>query len=271
MTALTVCSVVAALLYLMAGLVIVRSMKGPNAHAPVWVRWPVGAALLIHAFVLHDGMFRNGVTLFGFGYALSEMFFFAVVILLVETWIHRLHGQFGIVLLGAVVGVLSTIIFPGQVIESAEWTPIFRWHLFMAIAAYAFMLIAFVHGILMTIQNRRLKCPTPEVKSTGFLDSLPGLVVMERIFFRIVAVGFLCMTLTLFLGALATHEAYGVYFWLDHKTVLTWIAWGLFCVLLGGRYFAGWRAKTALNWFWAGCTVFAVAYFGYSFVIELMA
>ncbi|EJX03994.1 cytochrome c assembly protein [gut metagenome] len=94
---------------------------------------------------------------------------------------------------------------------------------------------------------------------------------MERIFFRIVAVGFLCMTLTLILGAFATDEAYGVYFNPDHKTVLTWIAWCLFCVLLGGRYFAGWRAKTALNWFWAGCAVFAVAYFGYSFVIELMA
>ncbi len=271
MTALTICSVVAAILYLFAGIVIIRSMKGRNAHAPVWVRWPIGLAVLAHGYALHDGMLRDGVTTFGFGYALSEMFFFAVVILLVETWIHRLHGQFGIVLLGAVVGVLATLIFPGQTIESGEWTLIFRWHLFLAIAAYAFMLIAFVHGILMTIQNRRLKRPAPESEEAGFIDSMPGLVVMERIFFRIVAVGFLCITLTLCLGAFATYEMHGVYFSFEHKTILTWVAWILFGVLLAGRVFAGWRAKTALNWFWAGCAAFVVAYFGYSFVIELMA
>lgn len=43
-----------------------------------------------------------------------------------------------------------------------------------------------------------------------------------------------------------------------------------FGILLAGRRVAGWRARTALNWFWAGFVVFVVAYFGYSFIQELV-
>lgn len=80
-----------------------------------------------------------------------------MIILLIETWIHRLHGQFGIVLIAAAVGTLSPLLFTGQVIPSVEWTTIFRWHLLLAIAAYAFLMIAFVHAVLMALINRRLK------------------------------------------------------------------------------------------------------------------
>ena len=64
--------------------------------------------------------------------------------------------------------------------------------------------------------------------------------------------------------------AKGVYFLFDHKTILTWLAWVFFGILLAGRRVAGWRARTALNWFWAGFVVFVVAYFGYSFIQELV-
>ena len=103
------------------------------------------------------------------------------------------------------------------------------------------------------------------IEDICFLDSLPGLVVMERIFFRIVAVGFVCLTLVLLTGSFATHEMKGTWLLMDHKTLLTWIAWVIFGLLLGGRRFAGWRAKTALNWFW----VLVIAYVGYSFIREI--
>ena len=70
-----------------------------------------------------------------------------MIILLIETWIHRLHGQFGIVLVAAAVGTLepAPVHRPGD--PSVEWTTIFRWHLLLAIAAYAFLMIAFVHAV----------------------------------------------------------------------------------------------------------------------------
>ena len=269
MSALTICTVLAALLYLGTGMAIIGAMKGEGARASNLLRWPVLAALVLQGYALHGEMFRNEVVHFGFGYAMSEMFFFSVIILLIESWIHRLHGQFGIVLIGAAVGVLMPFVFSGQTAASAEWTVLFRWHLFLAIAAYAFLMIALVHAILMTVQNRRLKSPDA-ADDSSFLDSMPGLVVMERIFFRIVAVGFLCITATIAVGALATNERMGVFFNFDHKMILTWLAWILFGILLAGRRFAGWRAKTALSWFWAGFAFFVIAYFGYSFVLELI-
>lgn len=179
---------------------------------------------------------------------------------------HRIHGQFGVILIAAAVGTLFPAFFPGAPIAASEWTTLFRWHLLAAIAAYSFMMIALVHAVLMALQNRYLKASVEQPK---FLDSMPGLVVMERIFFRIVAVGFLFMTAVLVLGGFATEEAYGVFFRFDHKMILTWIAWVLFGILLAGRRFAGWRAKTALRWFWAGFLVFVIAYLGYSFILEV--
>ena len=167
----------------------------------------------------------------------------------------------------AAFGALFPTLFPGPALNAAEWTPAFRLHLLLAIAAYSFMTIALVHAVLMALQNRHLKHPT--TAETSFLDSMPGLVVMERIFFRIVFIGFLFLTAVLVTGAFATKETYGVFIHLDHKMILTWIAWALFGVLLLGRRIAGWRAKTALRWFWAGFAALAVAYLGYSFILEV--
>lgn len=211
MTILTICTIIAAILYLGSGMAIIGSMKGEGSGASSLIRWPVLAGLVMQGYALHGEMFGEGAVNFGFGFAMSEMFFFAVIILLIETWIHRLHGQFGIVLIAAAVGTLSPLLFTGQVIPSVEWTTIFRWHLLLAIAAYAFLMIAFVHAVLMALINRRLKSPAVG-ETSKFLDSMPALVVMERIFFRIVVVGFLFITLTLIVGALATQEAKGVYF-----------------------------------------------------------
>ena len=73
----------------------------------------------------------------------------------------------------------------------------------------------------------------------------------------------------LVLGAFATNDAYGQFFVFDHKTVLSWMAWIVFAVLLVGRYFFGWRNKKARAWFWAGYAILVVAYLVYRLVFEL--
>ncbi|MDO5531852.1 inner membrane protein YpjD [Sutterella sp.] len=257
----------AALLYLAAGIAIVTAMKkGADARASSLIRWPVLLGLIMHGLAIQGEMFQPESVHFGFGYAVSVMFFFAVIILLIESWVHRLHAQFGIVLIAAAFGAVFPAIFQGSAVAASGWTALFRWHLLTALAAYSFMVIALVHAILMSIQNRQLKSPGT---ANGFIDSLPGLIVMERIFFRIVGCGFVLLTLVLIMGAWVTKEAYGVFFQFDHKMILTWISWIIFGVLLLGRWLAGWRARTALRLFWAGFIVFVVAYFCYSFIVEV--
>ncbi len=263
---LTICTGLAALLYLAAGISIVRAMRSGAERAPGWLRALVVCGALLHAYAIQGEMFQPDTVHFGFGYALSITFFFAVVVLLIESWVHRLHGQFGIILIASAAGALMPVFFPGEPSAAAQWSTFLRCHLLFALASYSFMGIALVHAVLMGLQNRYLKAPAEE---TSFLASMPGLVVMERIFFRIVIFGFVCLTAVVLTGAFATEEAYGTLFHLDHKTILTWIAWVIFGILLLGRYCAGWRARRALVWFWAGFAVQVVAYLCYSFVQEI--
>ena len=240
MSVLLISTGFAALLYLVSGIAIMSAMKkGAEAKASSLLRWPVLLGLVLHGYAVGQEMFTAEAVHFGFGYAVSVMFFFAVVTLLIESWVHRIHALFGIILIAAAFGALFPVFFQGQVVPAADWTLAFRWHLVFALAAYSFMMIAFVQAVLMMLQNTRLRAKGLSAND-DLLDSLPGLVVMERVFFRF-----------------------------DHKAVLTWISWLVFGVLLLGRTVWGWRAKTALRLFWAGFVVFAVAYFVYSFVLEV--
>ena len=66
------------------------------------------------------------------------------------------------------------------------------------------------------------------------------------------------------------YELHQTYFIFEHKTILTWLSWIVFAVLLAGRYFLGWRKKKALAWFWAGIVFLAVAYLVYRFILDAM-
>ena len=269
MTTLSLCTILAALLYLLSGIAVVSHMKGREGKAPSWLRWPIVAALVLHGVAIEAEVFQGDIIHFGFGFAVSAMLFFAALILFVESIIHRLHGQLGIILIAAAIGAVFPLAFPGRLVAGDEWSFMFRVHILLALAAYSLMTIATVHAVLMSLQNRELK--RPQGKESAFLASMPGLVVMERIFFRIVACGFVCLTLVLVTGSFATNEVFGVFVNLDHKFLLTLIAWVLFGILLAGRAFRGWRAKTALTWFWVGLGALVIAYLAYSFVLELAA
>ena len=190
MSVLLISTGFAALLYLVSGIAIMSAMKkGSEAKASSLLRWPVLLGLVLHGYAVGQEMFTAEAVHFGFGYAVSVMFFFAVVTLLIESWVHRIHALFGIILIAAAFGALFPVFFQGQVVPAADWTLAFRWHLVFALAAYSFMMIAFVQAVLMMLQNTRLRAKGLSANDDLF-DSLPGLVVMERVFFRIVATGF---------------------------------------------------------------------------------
>jgi ABC-type uncharacterized transport system permease subunit len=55
-----------------------------------------------------------------------------------------------------------------------------------------------------------------------------------------------------------------------HKTVLTIVAWILFCTLLWGHYQLGWRSKTAVRLTLTGFAMLMLAFFGSKLVLELI-
>ena len=171
-------------------------------------------------------------------------------------------------LIVAAAGSVLPVVFPGVTYATEAWSILFRVHLLAALAAYSFMTIAVVQAIFLMRMDRALKNPL-QASRGGILSNMPNLMAMERILFRIIACGFLCLTLVLILGAFATMQAHGTPFVWEHKTILTWLAWIVFAVLLIGRYGFGWRKKKALGWFWAGIFALAAAYLIYRLVIEV--
>ncbi len=272
MTLSAILLVIGALAYLTSGILIVRALRRPEGRAPAGLRTLALAGFVLHCAGVATEMFFGDLIHFGFGMAVSAMLLIAVAITLTESYVHRLNALTGTVLIIAAAGSVLPVVFPGTTYPTEAWSMLFRVHLLAALAAYSFMTIAVVQAIFLMRMDHALKNPLKALEThanAGLLSNMPNLMAMERILFRIIACGFVCLTLVLILGALATMQSHGVPFVWDHKTLLTWMSWIVFAVLLIGRYGFGWRKTKALGWFWAGIFVLAAAYLIYRFVIEV--
>jgi len=102
------------------------------------------------------------------------------------------------------------------------------------------------------------------------LDQLPALLTMEKILFRMIAIGFGLLTLTVLSGVVFSEQVFGKAVNWDHKSVFAVLSWVLFGILLTGRTWWGWRGKTALRFTLSGFATLVLAYVGSRFVIEVI-
>ena len=102
------------------------------------------------------------------------------------------------------------------------------------------------------------------------LTSLPPLLTMESLLFRMLLLGFTLLTLTVGSGVMFSEELFGRPFTIDHKTLFAFASWGIFATLLIGRHAWGWRGKRALRWTLSGFALLILAYVGSRFVAEVI-
>jgi ABC-type uncharacterized transport system permease subunit len=239
--------------------------------APAFARWERGAIVLplaLHTWLIYDMLLAPAELRFGFGQALSIMLWLAVIIYWVESRFLEVEGMQAPVLALAAVCVPLPALFPGlaspplAAVHSTE----LRLHLALAMIAYGLFTIAALHALLMTLMERRLHGGAP----VGSLAALPPLLTMERLLFRVILAGFAFLTLTLVTGIAFSETLFGKAMKFDHKTVFAVASWIIFAALLGGRYFYGWRGRTALRWTLAGFVALLLAYVGSRFVLEVI-
>lgn len=257
----------AAFLYVVYGVLILRSLRSSKALAGRGLLYGATLALVLHAVCLTKGIFGNGAVTFGFGLAASAALWAASFVIIVESAIRRVTVLMGFILLLSAPACLLPEVFPGFVI-STDASFAFKTHLAFAFLAYGFTIDAAVQAVLITAMSRKIRHPVGDVDK-GWLANMPDLMAMERIFFRIIVCAFLSVTGVLFFGAWVTSEYWHVIIGFDHKTILTWISWIVFAVLLIGRFRFGWRGKTALTWFWVAAAALVIAYLVYRLLIEL--
>jgi ABC-type uncharacterized transport system permease subunit len=140
--------------------------------------------------------------------------------------------------------------------------------------AYGSLTIAAFHAVLMVMQESRLHALPAAGGRSGWLslaiDNLPALLTMERLLFRLIALGFVLLTLTVISGVFFSEQLFGIPFRWEHKTIFTLLSWLLFGILLAGRHWRGWRGKTALTFTLIGFATLLLAYVGSRFVLEVV-
>lgn len=259
----------ASFLYAVLAVYFWRTRWHEQSGAPEIALWERAAILLpltLHTALIYDMTFGQPALHFGFGQALSVMLWLSVVIYFVESLFFELVGmQAPILALAAVCAPLPAV-FPGLASPSYTHSTEFRMHLLLAMLAYSLFTIAALHAMLMTLMERRLH----EGSMSGPFAALPPLLTMERLLFRVILAGFILLTLTLATGIVFSETLFGQAMKFTHKTLFAIISWLIFAALLSGRYFYGWRGKTALRWTLAGFATLLLAYIGSSFVLEVI-
>jgi ABC-type uncharacterized transport system permease subunit len=240
-----------------------------RAGAPKGMRTWERAALLVplalHGWLLYEGIFSRELR-FGFAQALSVMMFLGIALYWIESLFYSLEGMQPLLLPLAAFAVPLPALFPGLASSAAHaQAPEFRLHLALAMVAYSLFVIALLHATLMAVVERRL-----HQKSTGFFGSLPPLLTLEQLLFRVIAAAFVFLTLTLLTGIGFSEELFGRALPFDHKTVFAVLSWLTFGLLLAGRWLRGWRGRTALRWTLTGFLMLLFAYVGSRFVLEVL-
>lgn len=242
------------------------ALARPVASAHPGERFGLFLALMLHALSLRISMFPDGVMHFGFAIALSAMLWLALALYWVESFYTRIDGLPLLGLPVAAICVLMPALVPEEHVVANAANPAFRLHFLMAMLAYGLFTIAACHALLMTALERHLH----RGKLSPFLASLPPLLTMERLLFRLIKIAFILLTLTLASGIFFSEEVFGKALTFSHKTLFAFISWLIFGALLAGRRLKGWRGKTALRWTLAGFAALLLAYVGSYFVLDVL-
>ncbi|MBP0048222.1 cytochrome c biogenesis protein CcsA [Marinobacterium sp. AK62] len=137
-------------------------------------------------------------------------------------------------------------------------------HILLSLLAYSLFTIATLQAVLLWRQEAALK----HHHTRGLVASLPPLQIMERLLFDSLWAGFILLTASLLSGVIFVENLFAQH--LAHKTALSLIAWVVYAILLGGRYFLGWRGRTAVRWTLVGFVLLMLGFFGSKLVLELI-
>lgn len=232
----------------------------------VWERAAIAVALIVHATGLYIALFSEVGMRFSFSFALSLMMWLAVLIYWLESFMSRMEGMQPMVLPLAASCTILPVFFPNVHVVAHVGATGFILHFLAAMLAYSLLTLSALHAIFMGFTESALH----KRSLMRSLNSLPPLLAMESLLFRMLLLGFVLLTLTVGSGVMFSEELFGKPLTIDHKTLFAFASWGIFATLLVGRHAWGWRGKRALRWTLAGFALLILAYVGSRFVAEVV-
>ena len=245
-----------------------RERDGQCLACPMqtWERTVIALALLVHGIGLYGALFAETGMRFSFSFALSLMMWLAVLIYWLDSFMARMEGMQPMVLPLAAGCTVLPVIFPQVHLVAHASATGFKLHFLAAMLAYSLLTLSALHAIFMGFTENALH--RRAVRRS--LASLPPLLTMETLLFRMLLIGFILLSVTVGSGLFFSEQLFGKPFAIDHKTLFAFASWAIFAILLVGRHAWGWRGKRALRWTLAGFALLILAYVGSRFVAEVI-
>lgn len=116
-------------------------------------------------------------------------------------------------------------------------------HLIFMIAALVTFGVSFLVGLLYLFQEGRLKRQRP---IPSWLRSIPSQEIMDRIHYRVLAVGFLLLSLGMISGAFLSKKVFDRFFTDDPRQIASFFSWGIYALFLNVRIRSGWRGRRGI-------------------------
>ena len=222
--------------------------------------------LVLHGYLLYSNLWQAGALNLGLVQAISLIWWLTILVYWLAHFFYPLASLKALVLPLAAVGAVLPLLFDGSraMPQASSWA--FDAHVLAAMLAYSLFTIAALHAGLMSLVERSLH----HARLPAILCNLPPLLTMEKLLFRILAAGFILLTLTLISGAIFSEEIFGKAWQFNHKVLFGLISWLVFAILLAGHHFYGWRGRTAVSWTMSGFGFLVLAYIGSKFVLEVI-
>ena len=256
------------------GAVPVPAAPGAPAYSPAEpaARWLLPVAIVLHGASLVWPWDRGGFH-YGFAKALSATVWVGLALLWFEGRRASLEALRLLVLPLAIAMLLMPLVWPGRLFESAQQAPLFVPHLLAGTLAYGVLMLAALQALMMLWVQRDLQRPMLDADRglmSRWVGRMPPLMVLERLLFRFIGLGFMLLLATTISGMIFSEEVFGRPFRLEHKTVFSVISLAFFGVLLAGRAVRGWRGRIATRFTLGGFAVLLLAYVGTRFVFEVL-
>jgi len=227
----------------------------------------VPVALVLHGILLY----RRIVVPAGLDLGVANAVALLVCLTVLIYWLGSLAfkgltGILGFMAPVALAAVLLQLVIPTGHVVTYGRDPLFTLHFAIAMLAYSLFIVATVHSLVMLAEEKWLHRGI----LPPFLRSLPPLLEMEALLFRILLAAFVLLTLTVVSGVFFSEQLFGKPLTFTHKVVFAILSWFIFGGLLAGHFFRGWRGRTAVRWTLAGFTMLLLAYVGSKVVLELV-
>jgi ABC-type uncharacterized transport system permease subunit len=249
------------ILYLAAAAALAAPLLNQHAKPRTLSLGLAALAVLAH-FVILAGVHRGGVDLHFFAALSLVGACVASLCLLVN--LSRPVATLGVIVfpIAAFLLGVDSFLAPSTQPLPLEWQ--IKLHVIFALLGYSVLTLAALLAVLLWLQERALRAR----RLDGLVRALPPLTLTESLMFRLIAAGFVLLTLTLVTGILFVTNLFDQH--LAHKTVLSIAAWLVFGVLLFGRWRYGWRGRRAVQLTLSGMALLVLAFFGSRLVLELV-